>query len=140
MSEQSLIETAKAPIIAYNEKDWTAVRASLAEGVVYDEVGTQRKIKGADEVIAVWKGWAATLPDSLATFNSALVSGSTVVLEVTWNGTHKGPLQTSGGIISATGKKIELRACQIVEVADGKAKSIRQYFDMSTLLQQLGVP
>jgi hypothetical protein len=32
-----------------------------------------------------------------------------------------------------------VRACQIIEVADGKARVIPQYFDMVTILQQLGV-
>ena len=34
-------------------------------------------------------------------------------------------------------KPIEMRACQVVEVADGKTSSIRQYFDIGTLLQQI---
>jgi hypothetical protein len=32
-----------------------------------------------------------------------------------------------------------VRAVQVVEVADGKAKNIRQYFDMATILEQMGV-
>jgi hypothetical protein len=32
-----------------------------------------------------------------------------------------------------------MRACQIVDVADGKAQRIRQYFDMATMLAQLGI-
>ena len=43
MSQQSLIDAAKAPIIAYNDKDWKAVKAAVAPGFLYDEVATQRK-------------------------------------------------------------------------------------------------
>ena len=139
MSEQSLVEAAKALIIAYNEKDWDATRAAVAAGFVYDEVGTQRRMQGADEFLAGWRGWAAALPDSQAEFHNALVSGNTVVLEVTWRGTHGGPLQTPGGEIAATGRRFEVRACQIIEIADGKAQAMRHYFDMTTLLRQLGV-
>ena len=42
-------------------------------------------------------------------------------------------------LLTATGKKIELPACQIIEIADGKVKSMRQYFDMATMMQQLGI-
>jgi steroid delta-isomerase-like uncharacterized protein len=136
---QAFIDAAKAPIVAYNKKDWNAVKTSLAAASVYDEVSTQRKMNGPDEVIRGWQGWAKALPDSQATFHNAHVSGNTVILEMTWRGTHQGPLQTPDGDIPATGKKIEIRACQVVELADGKAKAIRHYFDMSTLLQQLGV-
>jgi SnoaL-like polyketide cyclase len=65
---------------------------------------------GVEQVTALWQGWATALPDSKATFHKAVVSGETVLLEVTWNGTHTGPLQTPTGSLAATGKRIELRA------------------------------
>jgi steroid delta-isomerase-like uncharacterized protein len=135
---QQLIDAAKAPTLAYGKKDWEAVKSSVSPDFTYDEVATNRKVKG-DEFLACWKDWATTLPDSQATFNGSFVSGDTVVLEVTWHGTHKGPLQMPTGPIAATGKKIELRACQVVQIAGGKAQSMRHYYDMATLLQQLGV-
>jgi len=61
-----------------------------------------------------------------------------VTLEITWRGTHTGPLQTPGGALPPSGRKMEIRACQVVEVADGRVNAIRHYFDMATLLQQLG--
>ncbi|MGH7547578.1 MAG: ester cyclase [Gemmatimonadales bacterium] len=141
LSPQQLIDAAKAPLLTYGEKDWDAVRASITPDFVYDEVGTGRKVQGLDQVLALWRGWATALPDSKATFHSALVSGNTVVLEVTWRGTHTGPLEMPNGPIAATGKRIELRACNVIEIAAdrGKAKLQRQYFDMGTMLQQLGI-
>ena len=139
LSPQQLIDAAKAVIIAYNEKNWTAARASITADFAYDEVATGRKTQGADEVVALWQGWAAALPDSKGTFNRALVSGNTVVLELTWKGTHKGPLQTPKGPIAPTGKSIEVRAINVFEIAGEKARIQRQYFDMTTLLQQIGV-
>ena len=139
MTAKSVVDLAKEQVIAYNEKDWDRVRAALAPEVVYDELATHRKAKGVDEVLTNWKGWAKALPDSRATFNSEFVSGNTAVLEVTWRGTHEGPLQTAEGEIAPTGKKIELRAIQVVDVANDRVKSIRQYFDMGTLLEQIGV-
>jgi steroid delta-isomerase-like uncharacterized protein len=138
MASKSIVDVAKAQVIAYNEKDWDAARASLAPRVVYDEVGTQRRIEGVDEVLSAWRGWATAIPDSRATFDAAHTSGEIAILELTWRGTHKGVLQMPGGEIAATGKKIEIRACQVVEVAGDKVKSIRHYFDMATLLQQIG--
>lgn len=133
------VDVAKAPTIAYGKKNWDALRAAVAPDFVYDEVATQRKMQGFDQYLAVSKGWATALPDSKAEFHTALVSGNTVVLELTWRGTHTGPLQMPSGQIAATGKRIELRGCQVVEIAGGKAKSMRQYFDMATLMQQLGI-
>ncbi len=133
-----LIAVAKAPIVAYGEKNWNAVKNSITPDFVCDEVATQRIAKGAAEAITLFQGWAAAFPDSKATFHSAVASGETVVLEVTWKGTHKGPLQTPMGPIAPTGKRIEVRSCIVMEVAGEKAKVQRHYFDMGTLLQQLG--
>jgi steroid delta-isomerase-like uncharacterized protein len=120
-------------------KNWDAVRAGCTPNLIYDEVATARNARGIEDVIKLWRGWAEALPDSKATFQNELVSGNTVVLELTWRGTHTGPLQTPDGMLPPTGKTITLRACQVIEVRGDKATSIRQYFDMATLLQQLGV-
>lgn len=139
VSPQALIEAAKGTVIAYNEKDWNKARALMTPDFVYDEVGTQRKVQGADETIALWQGWAKGLPDSQATIHSALASGNTVVLEVTWKGTHTGPLQTPKGLVPASGKSVQLRACAVLEMEGERAKVERHYFDMVTFSQQLGI-
>ncbi len=139
MSPQSPVDAAKASVIAYNEKNWDQVKETVTPTVVYNEVGTHRRIAGSNEVIDAWKGWATALPDSKATFDREVASGDTVTLELTWRGTHTGPLQTPNGEIAATGRKIEVQAVQVIDLVDGKAKSIRHYFDMATLLEQLGV-
>jgi len=135
---QSVVDTAKAQITAYNQKDWNAVSAVLASGCVYDEIATHRRVQGLNDILVAWRGWATALPDSNASFDNVSVSGNTVTLELTWRGTHNGPLQTPGGALPATGRKIEIRACQVVDVADGKVTAVRHYFDMATMLQQLG--
>ena len=139
LSEQQLIAAAKAPILAYNDKNWDAVKAAITSDFIYDEVATNRKVEGLDQVLPLWKGWAAAFPDSKATFDNAYVSGDKVVLEITWRGTHTGPLPLPKGPIAATGKKIEFRSCVVCEQIGEKAKLQRQYFDMATMLQQIGV-
>ncbi|HEY7636116.1 MAG TPA: ester cyclase [Gemmatimonadales bacterium] len=139
LSPQQLIEAAKAPFAAYNEKNWDKIRTLLASDISYDEVATQRKAQGIDQVLTLWQAWATALPDSKCTFDNAVASGDTAVIEVTWRGTHKGQLQTPKGPLAPTGKRIEIRACNVIQMDGEKAKSQRQYFDMVTMLQQLGV-
>jgi steroid delta-isomerase-like uncharacterized protein len=137
---QSLIDAAKASILAYNDKNWDEVSKVLTSDVEYDEVATHRKVNGTADVITAWKGWATALPDSKATFGAAHASGNTAVIEMTWHGTHSGPLQMPSGAVPATGKKIEIRAVQIIGLTpEGKTRSVRHYFDMATMLAQLGI-
>jgi steroid delta-isomerase-like uncharacterized protein len=136
---QAIVDTATAPILAYNAKDWDEVARTITSDAVYDEVANRRVARGTSEVITSWKGWAEAMPDSTGRIESALVSGNSVILELTWRGTHNGPLRTPGGDLPATGNRFEVRACMIVDVSDGQVRAMRHYFDMVTMLAQLGI-
>ena len=136
---QAIVDVATAPILAYNAKNWDEVARTIASDAVYDEVANRRVARGASEVVTRWKGWGEAMPDSSGTIESALVSGNTVILELTWRGTHSGPLRTPGGDLPPTGNTFEVRACMIVDVSDGKTRVMRHYFDMATMLAQLGI-
>jgi steroid delta-isomerase-like uncharacterized protein len=130
---------AKQSVIGYNDKNWEAVKEALAPDAVYDEVATSRRLEGTNTILPIWKEWAAAFPDSRATFEHETATDDTVTLELRWRGTHKGPLNLPSGNVDPTGKTIDLRACQVIELAKGKARSIRHYFDMATMLRQLGI-
>jgi steroid delta-isomerase-like uncharacterized protein len=136
---QAIVDAATAPILAYNAKNWDDVARAITADAVYDEVANRRVARGGSDVITLWKGWAEAMPDSNGTIESALVSGNTVILELTWRGTHTGPLRTPGGDLPATGNTFEIRACMIVDVSDGQTRVMRHYFDMATMLAQLGI-
>jgi steroid delta-isomerase-like uncharacterized protein len=136
---RSIVDVAKASVNAYNEKNWEKVRATLTPDCVYEEIATNRKAHGVNDTIALWQGWAKAMPDSKATFDNQIVKDNMVVLEITWRGTHSGPLQTPRGEIAPTGRRFELRACQIVNVSGERANTVRHYFDMNTLFQQLNI-
>jgi steroid delta-isomerase-like uncharacterized protein len=138
-TSQAIIDAAQASILAYNDKNWENVRASLTPDALYDEVATQRKLQGMDQVIECWQGWARAFPDSKATIHGAFASGNTVCVEMTWRGNHTGPLELPAGPVAATNKSIDVRSCQVFVMSDSKARVIRHYFDMSTMLEQLGI-
>jgi steroid delta-isomerase-like uncharacterized protein len=134
----NVIEIAKASITAYNDKDWSKAKGTLAADAVYDEKGTHRRIQGAGDIIEACQGWAKAFPDSKATFVREFASEDTALIEVVWKGVHTGPLQTPSGTIPASNKPIEIPACQVVKVEGGKITSFSHYFDMLTMLTQIG--
>ena len=136
----TLVDVAKASTIAYNEKNFDKIRTLLANNAVYDEVGTGRKLNGINEILNAFKGWATALPDSKAEILKEYASDNTVILELVWTGTHNGPLQMPNGTLPATGKQINVRACEVFEFEGEKIRTTRHYFNMATLLTQLGVP
>ena len=138
MSEQNLIGIARELIDAFNTGDAERFKKHVIADVVYDEVGTQRKMHGADSWIQAWEMWRQALPDVKGTITSAVASGNTVVQEITWQGTHSGPLPLPGGTIPASGKRQITRASQVLIFSGDRVKESRHYFDMLSLLQQIG--
>ena len=48
---QTLIDAAKASVVAYNEKNWDALNHLVTSDFEYDEVATNRKAVGAETLI-----------------------------------------------------------------------------------------
>ena len=139
MSQDNL-DVAKAAIHAFNEGNWEAAASSLAPHAVYDEVATQRRLEGVDTILAAWRGWKAAFSDNHGEIHDAYGSGDTVVLEITWRGKHDGTLATEAGDLPATGRDTATRACAVMRIGDGKIESFTHYFDIATLMAQLGAP
>ena len=138
MAEQDLIKLARENVEAYNAGDWQRLKVPLAPDVIYDEVGSQRRIQGADQMAQAYQGWKQALPDGKGTIRNAFASGNSVAIEVTWTGTQTGPLVGPGGTIPASGKSISVPGAQVITFQGNKIKEFRQYFDLMTLLQQIG--
>ena len=139
MAEQDLIRAARGVVDSFNASDWEACKAALSSDSLYDEVATSRRLKGVGDIIPCWQGWKAAMPDVKGTVTNACTTGNTVVLEVTWHGTHTGPLQGPSGTVPATGKQQTTRAGWVMNFDGGKIKESRHYFDMLSFMQQLGV-
>jgi steroid delta-isomerase-like uncharacterized protein len=138
LSTEEIVKLARKQVDAFNSGDWEQMRALLASDSRYDEHGTQRKIEGPDQIIELFKGWKTAFPDAVGTVTSALATGDTAALEVTWKGTHTGPLGTAEGTIPASGKRQETPAAFFLTFEGDKIKESRHYFDSMTLLKQIG--
>ena len=86
----------------------------------------------------LFKAWKTAFPDAVGTVTSAVATGNKAALEVTWKGTHTGPLGTAEGTIPASGKHQETPAAFFLTFEGDKIKQSRHYFDSLTLLKQIG--
>ena len=137
---QSAVDVARESIECFNAGDFDRLRSLLADNSSEEEYATQRRLEGVDAQIDAGRGWKDAFPDGRGTVNATYVDGNTVTLELTWQGTNTGAMRTPDGQeMPATGRSASVSACQIVVVEDGKITSTRHYFDLMTLLQQLGV-
>ena len=91
-----MVKIAREQVDAFSSGDWELLQARLASDSRYDELGTQRKVEGPEKIVELFKGWKTAFPDGAGTVTSAFASGDTAALEVTWKGTHTGPLDDGG--------------------------------------------
>lgn len=138
MAEQDLIRIAREYVDAFTAGDWSRLRATLAPDAVYDELATHRRIQGPDPIVEAWQGWKQTFPDAKGTVTNSLASGDKGVLEVAWEGTQDGPLAGAGGTIPPSGKRVQLDGGMIFTFQGDKIKELHNYFDLMTILQQIG--
>jgi predicted ester cyclase len=69
----------------------------------------------------------------------AYADGNTVTIEITWEGTQSGPMRTPDGHeLPPSNQRVEVSACQVMEIEDGKIRATRHYFDLMTILQRIG--
>ena len=62
-----------------------------------------------------------------------------MAIEITWEGTQSGPLPTPDGReLPPSNKRFTVKSVEVLEVEDGKIKVLRHYFDLMTILQQIG--
>lgn len=128
----------KESIFSFTKGDLDRAVAPYAEDAeTQDPTG---KYKGKQEILKSLKVWHDAFPDSKGDVTNQIVQGDQVLSEVTFRGTHTGPLAGVMGVIPATGKPVELRIAIVSWFRDGKIQRERSYFDLVTLSTQLGLP
>ena len=132
------IDVARANVEAFNAGDWEGLAATFASECVYDEVGTQRRLEGQEAILEANRGWKEAFPDATGRISRAIADNGTVTLEITWEGTHSGPLHTPTGDIAPTNRHFAVRAAQVFDIEGERIRESHHYFDMMSLLQQLG--
>jgi steroid delta-isomerase-like uncharacterized protein len=133
----SASETATRLLQAFNDGDWKVFLASVADDVVYVEAGTGRTIEGAEAYLALCQGWRMAIPDVRGTVHRSLEGDGVVAQEVTWVGTHDGPLPTPNGDIPPTGRPISVDATLWVEVRGDAVAQVHHHLDVMALMAQI---
>lgn len=140
MSEQDNVKIAKANFDAINAKDkgkWAQLQADdLQQVYAPGTPGPTNK----EQTWAYVQGFLTAFPDLHFDVMHAVAEGDSVVLHWTGTGTHTGPLTTpTGNKIPPTGKKAVVPGSSTYEIKNGKITRAWLYWDMVTLLGQLGL-
>ena len=122
----------------YNARDVEGLVNLYAEdATVVTPFGT---FEGRAAIHEWWSRDKATWPDRAITLDVLVEQGDTLADEWTVVGTHTGPLVMPDGTeLPPTGKRIELKGMELVQLRDGKIVVHRLYWDNMAVAGQLGV-
>jgi steroid delta-isomerase-like uncharacterized protein len=123
--------------VAEEQKIKEFVDLFTEDGVFFD-ASAGKEYRGA-EIGRTVEVYAKAFPDMHRELYSFYLTGNTVVVELSLNGTHKGPLVLPMGTILATGKKMSTPCADVFQIEDGKVKVFHCYPSGTVLLEQLGV-
>ena len=119
---------------AAEARDFDRMRDLFADHYVY--IGTDGVEQGVDTSLAVAEKFLEAFPDLRFEFRHQHVPSDGVsILELTARGTHQGDLEG----IAPTSKRVELVGCNVIEAENGKIVRERDYYDVMSVMQQLGV-
>jgi steroid delta-isomerase-like uncharacterized protein len=137
---RSGVDIARETIECFNAGDWSRLRELHAPDCVEEELSTERTLHGIDEMVDAAQGWKRAFPDGHGSVSDAYSDGPFAVLELEWEGTNTGPMDSpDGSQIPATGRSAHVKACQVFEVHDGRVTATRHYFNLMTIMNQLGL-
>lgn len=139
MTDQANIVAAKGQVEAYNERDFDKFKKLVSPDLIFNEMPTGRVVRGIDEFQLIWDVWTTAFPDNQGALLNSVGFGDKEILELSWSGTHNGPLVTPEIEIPPTGNKFSnVPACQVVDVHEGKVTKINHYFDILSIMHQYG--
>lgn len=95
--------------------------------------------KGREEIKRFQQGWIQGFPDAKVRSERLTVSGSTVIEEGVFTGTHTGSFPTPMGDIPPTGRKLEGPYVNIYDFEGDQVVRDRLIFDRLELLEKLGL-
>jgi steroid delta-isomerase-like uncharacterized protein len=133
------LDIIKKHLAAFSSANWAEFRATLAPDVIYEEVPSLERVVGVEKFVTSAQRWKTAFPDLKATLARSYTVGERVIVELEWEGTQTGPLEGTFGMVPATRRRGRYNALIMFTVKQGKITESRNYFDVLTILSQLGV-
>ena len=135
MTVDGAVQFAQAWTSAWSSGDPDQVIALFTEDCVYEDVTLGAANHGSDQLRAFASGFMTAIPDLAFTCESSLACGDVLAIEWRMTGTHANDLPG----MPATGRPFDLRGASVIELREGRGTACRDYWDMATLLKQLGL-
>jgi len=118
-------------------QDAEAFTAHFTPDGIFRNKGTGQEFRGRDVAIPL-KVFATAFPDMHRELHRVYTTENLVIVQLSLQGTHDGPLDMGMGILPPTGKRMDAPCCDVFTVKDGKIQVFDCYPSVFVMLWQLG--
>lgn len=139
MSAQDNAAVVRQLLDSINARDVEAGAALIPDECEWLEIPTGLRYRGPEGWRQNFGFWLGAFPDGRVEVTSLIATDGGVAVEYTGRGTNTGPLASPEGEIPATGRSVEMRFCDVWEFRGSRLAGGRSYFDMASLMGQLGL-
>jgi steroid delta-isomerase-like uncharacterized protein len=139
MGHEDTTSIVRTPYEAFNARDLDRAISVVADDATWTIVPTGQTFRGREGLRKALEQWNRAFPEGKLEDLQVRVGDGFAVVEFTGRGTNAGPVATPGRELPATHRAVELRFCDVLEIAGGKITGGRTYYDAATLMTQLGM-
>jgi len=113
--------------------------ALMTDDVVYDDASWPKQMRGHAEVRGFLESTWRALPDLTFEVEQVIIDPAAGQFAQYWRatGTHTGVWDPPG--LAATGRRVRFEGANVAELRDGKLCRVRQVYDVSSALRQVGI-
>ena len=123
-----------------SNRDIDEAMSCLSDDHVSHDHGTGMVLSGLEENRADMENWLSMMSEMKVEIVNSVESGNTVVIEMKMTGVNTGEIMMPDGTkVPATGKPVEMNACQVMEFEGDKMTKSSQYYNMMSMMAQLGL-
>jgi predicted ester cyclase len=131
---------AREVVECFSAHDLARLETLFAENSETVTMATGERSYGPDGARADTQRWLDALPDMRFEIRSIIGGADGACVEATCTGTNTGPLVFGDETVPPTGRNVSMPACILLRFdTDGKVVSEHDYFDLLSLMEQLGL-
>lgn len=140
MSREQNDRAVDQAVTALNARDWGTYGRLWAESLVTHAPGLGEPTKGRAARVQWMQGFLEAFPDGRIEKRQSFGDGDRLCVELTFAGTHKGPLLgPRGNAIPATNRRVRFQSCLVLRFDGEEVIELHEYFDQIEMLTQLGL-
>jgi steroid delta-isomerase-like uncharacterized protein len=133
-TDRTLIDIVETGFEGWNQRDFDKIGSRVDDDYVFESDALPHPLRGRAALLQFARTYLDAFPDLEFTLDDAFAAADRVVVSWEATGTHEGTLNG----VAPTGRRVHLHGCTISHFRDGRVVRQQAFWDMATLMRQIG--